>query len=282
MKRNIQLFLMQTFCISLITLFALVQTAQAQNFGVIQGKVHSKSKPVDGASIKLENAPNSTLSDENGEFILNQIIPGDYFIEVTAIGFQSSRVKVSVIPNQTQSLEIELNEDYLNMNEVVVSATRYGVDRKKAAVIVNVLSPKIFNATQSVAMSETLNFQPGVRVETNCQNCGFSQVRLNGLEGAYSQILINSRGVFSALNSVYGLDQIPTSRVDRIEVVRNGGSALFGANAIAGTINIITKDPVENTWQIGNTNNLIDGTSWDHTLDFNASIVSDDLMNGVT
>lgn len=282
MKRNIQLFLMQTFCISLITLFALVQTAQAQNFGVIQGKVHSKSKPVDGASIKLENAPNSTLSDENGEFILNQIIPGDYFIEVTAIGFQSNRVKVSVIPNQTQSLEIELNEDYLNMNEVVVSATRYGVDRKKAAVIVNVLSPKIFNATQSVAMSETLNFQPGVRVETNCQNCGFSQVRLNGLEGAYSQILINSRGVFSALNSVYGLDQIPTSMVDRIEVVRSGGSALFGANAIAGTINIITKDPVENTWQIGNTNNLIDGTSWDHTLDFNASIVSDDLMNGVT
>lgn len=282
MKNNLLKNLSQFFCAGIIMCIVFVQNVNAQNMGNIQGHVHSKNSPIDGASIKLEKAPNSTLSDENGNFTLNQIVPGDHFIEVSAVGYQSNRVKVTVIPNQNQNLTIELYEDLLNMNEVVVSATRYGVDRKKAAVIVNVISPKIFNATQSVAMSETLNFQPGVRVETNCQNCGFSQVRLNGLEGAYSQILINSRGVFSALNSVYGLDQIPTSMVDRIEVVRSGGSALFGANAIAGTINIITKDPVENTWQIGNTNNLIDGKTWDHTLDFNASIVSDDLMNGVT
>src|SRR5690606_1245661 len=170
--------------------------------------------------------------------------------------------------------------DNLSLNEVVVSATRYGVDRKKAPVIVNVISPKIFNATQSVSMSESLNFQPGVRVETNCQNCGFTQVRLNGLEGAYSQILINSRPVFSALSSVYGLDQIPTSMIDRIEVVRSGGSALFGSNAIAGTINVITKDPVENDWQVSTNTALINGEKLDNTLNFNASIVAEDLSNG--
>src|SRR5690606_18508471 len=140
---------------------------------------------------------------------------------------------------------------------------RYGMERKKAPVIVSVLTPKVCTAPQSVAMSETLNYQPGVRVEKNCQNCGFTQVRLNGLEGAYSQILINSRAVFSALSSVYGLDQIPTSMVDRIEVVRSGGSALFGSNAIAGTINVITKDPVENNWQVGSTNSFINGSTWD-------------------
>src|SRR5690606_30828487 len=114
-----------------------------------------------------------------------------------------------------QDITVQLREDNLNISEVVVSATRYGVDRREAPVIVNVLSPKLFRATQSVAMSETLNYQPGVRLENNCSNCGFSQVRLNGLEGAYSQILINSRAVFSALNSVYGLDQIPTSMIDK-------------------------------------------------------------------
>lgn len=131
-------------------------------------------------------------------------------------------------------------------------------------------------------MSETLNYQPGVRVENNCQNCGFTQVRLNGMEGAYSQVLINSRAVFSALNSVYGLDQIPTSMIDRIEVVRSGGSALFGANAIAGTINIITKDPVENDWQVKSTNSIIDGQSWDNSIDFNTSYVDNDLRAGAT
>ena len=131
-------------------------------------------------------------------------------------------------------------------------------------------------------MSEGLNYQPGVRVENNCQNCGFTQVRLNGLEGAYSQILINSRPVFSALNSVYGLDQIPTNIVERIEVVRSGGSALYGSNAIAGTINIITREPVENTWQISNNFALTDGSAPDNTFNFNGSLVSEDLKSGVT
>ncbi|MEL7003576.1 MAG: TonB-dependent receptor, partial [Bacteroidota bacterium] len=107
-------------------------------------------------------------------------------------------------------------------------------------------------------------------------------VRLNGLEGAYSQILINSRPVFSALNSVYGLDQIPTNIVEQIEVVRSGGSALYGSNAIAGTINIITKEPVENTWEIKSNTALVDGDALDQTFNFNGSIVSDDLDHGVT
>ena len=110
-----------------------------------------------------------------------------------------------------------LREDVLNLEGVVVSGTRYEQDRKNNPVVVNVLDDKLLNATQSIAISEALNFQPGVRVETNCQNCGFTQVRLNGLEGAYSQILINSRPVFSALNSVYGLDQIPTNIVEQVE-----------------------------------------------------------------
>lgn len=267
-----------------ISLFLILSSVVsfAQNSGRITGKITGPQGPVEGASLELEKVGVYAQTNKEGIFTFENIPAGNYFIRAKAVGMQNHRSEVQVTTGKTAEIEIKLLEDLLQMNEVVVSATRYGVDRKEAAVIVNVLSPKIFNATQSVAMSETLNFQPGVRVETNCQNCGFSQVRLNGLEGAYSQILINSRSVFSALNSVYGLDQIPTSMVERIEVVRSGGSALFGSNAIAGTINIITKDPIENTWQIGNTNNLIDGRKRDHALDFNASVVSDDLMNGVT
>ena len=75
----------------------------------------------------------------------------------------------------------------------------------------------------------------------NCQNCGFQQVRINGLDGPYTQILIDSRPIFSALAGVYGLEQIPANMIERVEVMRGGGSALFGSSAIAGTINIITK-----------------------------------------
>jgi len=201
---------------------------------------------------------------------------------VKAVGYRTHTVAINLQQDQRVALEIEVMEDLLNLEEVVVSGTRYQYDRGNAPVVVNVLDNKLLKATQSIALSEGLSYQPGVRVETNCQNCGFTQVRLNGLEGAYSQILINSRAVFSALNSVYGLDQIPTNMVEQIEVVRGGGSALYGSNAIAGTINIITKEPVENTWEIGSNSALIDGEAFDQTFNYSGSIVSESLNSGVT
>ena len=80
--------------------------------------------------------------------------------------------------------------------------------------------------------SEGLNFQPGLRIETDCQTCNYSQLRMNGLGGGYSQILINSRPIFSPLTGLYGLEQIPTEMVERIEVVREGASAFYGSSAI--------------------------------------------------
>ncbi|WP_437921033.1 TonB-dependent receptor [Sphingobacterium sp. LRF_L2] len=264
--------------IALIYLFPTLLFAQIQ----FKGKVSTiAGEPIGQATVAVEGTAIGTSTGDDGTFSIQKMPQGKFTLVVRAVGYQTKKQQLN---NEEQHVPIQivLNEDNLNLNEVVVSATRYGLDRREAPVVVNVLGPKLFNATQSVAMSETLAYQPGVRVENNCQNCGFSQVRLNGLEGAYSQILINSRSVFSALNSVYGLDQIPTSMIDRIEVVRSGGSALFGANAIAGTINIITKDPIENDWQIKSTNSLTDGKSWDNTIDFNTSFVADDLMNGVT
>ena len=91
-------------------------------------------------------------------------------------------------------------------------------------------------------MAEGLNYSPGLRIEDNCQNCGFTQIRMNGLQSHYTQILINSRPVFSDLAAVYGIELIPANMIERVEVVRGGGSAMYGSNAIAGVINIITKE----------------------------------------
>jgi outer membrane receptor for ferrienterochelin and colicins len=197
-------------------------------------------------------------------------------------GYRSSSKKVTLTTNNNQVVNFSLIEDALGLDQIVVSATRNRISKKEAPVIVKVLSPKLFKATQSLSLADGLNYQPGVRVETNCQNCGFTQVRLNGLEGQYTQILVNSRPVFSALNGVYGLEQIPVSLIDRVEVVRSGGSALFGSNAIAGTVNVITKEPVNSGWEVNSTLALIDGTTADRNVNVNASVVSDDLSSGVT
>ena len=264
----------------LLLIFPLVLSSQSKV--EINGKILSEEgHAVPFANISIIGEQTGASADRDGLFQFS-LSAGAHTLKIQAIGYKTKTLQIDSRNQEDRSLQISLAEDQLGLDQVVISATRNRVNLKKAPVVVNVLSPKLFNATQSISVAESLNFQPGVRVETNCQNCGFTQVRLNGLDGSYTQVLMNSRAVFSALNSVYGLEQIPTSILDRIEVVRSGGSALYGSNAIAGTINIITKDPVLNSWQIGSNLGFIDGKTPDRSLNLNASVVSEDLNSGIT
>ena len=171
----------------------------------------------------------------------------------------------------------------MNLGDVVVSATRNATKRRLAPTLVNVLDAKIFDRTQSSFLSQALKYQPGVRVEDNCQNCGFSQVRINGLDGPYSQILVDSRPVYSALAGVYGLEQIPTNMIERIEVMRGGGSALFGSSAIAGVINVITKDPTSSSASFSHEIRGIGGlNTFENTTNLNATYVTENNKLGIT
>ncbi|GGD18498.1 TonB-dependent receptor [Hyunsoonleella pacifica] len=247
----------------------------------ISGTVTSNELPVAYASVYVKGGTQGVSTDENGVYELS-IPAGNTTIIAESQGYRATSKNISLSVGENKTVNFSLVEDALGLNQIVVSATRNRISKKEAPVIVKVLSPKLFKATQSLSLADGLNYQPGVRVETNCQNCGFTQVRLNGLEGQYTQVLVNSRPVFSALNGVYGLEQIPVNIIDRVEVVRSGGSALFGSNAIAGTINVITKEPVNDTWEINSTLGIIDGTTTDRNVNVNGSLISEDLMSGIT
>ena len=140
--------------------------------------------------------------------------------------------------------------------------------------MVNVLNQRTLNSVQACNISDGLKFQPGLRVETDCQTCNYTQLRMNGLGGSYSQILINGRPIFSPLLGLYGLEQIPTNMLERIEVVRGGGSALYGSAAVGGTVNIITKIPTKNGFDFGYTSQLINNKTTDHNVLGNATILN--------
>ncbi|MDX5436466.1 MAG: TonB-dependent receptor, partial [Pontibacter sp.] len=154
--------------------------------------------------------------------------------------------------------------------------------RLESPVAVNVLDSKTFSLTQSNTLSEGLCFQPGLRMETDCQTCNYTQLRMNGLGGSYSQLLINSRPVFTSLMSLYGLEQIPTNMIERVEVVRGGGSVLYGSSAIAGTVNIITKEPQESSYTLSSNTALIDGQAWDNFFNANVNVVNEAQNAGIS
>lgn len=233
------------------------------------------------ATILIVGTDNGTVSNEAGQFQFNNLAEGSYTLRVSAIGYKTLEKSIVVGGEYMAVVHFPLEEDAVLVDEVVVSASRSEMSRRDAPVVVNVLSPILFETVNSTDLAKSLNFQSGLRVENNCQNCGFPQVRINGLDGPYSQILINSRPIISALGGVYGLEQIPTNMIDRVEVVRGGGSALFGANAVGGTINIITKDPISNSFQVSSTFSNLGGKSWEQYMGANVSLVAKDNSYGI-
>lgn len=223
-----------------------------------------------------------TATDATGHYLLKDLPEGRLSIEVRATGYRSQRREVAIVKGKTAEVNFEVDEDEVALDEVVVSANRNQTLRRESPAVVNVLDTKLFESTHSTCLAQGLNFQPGVRTEDNCQNCGFTQVRINGLDGHYSQVLIDSRPVFSALQGVYGLEQIPANMIERVEVVRGGGSALYGASAIGGTINIITKEPTGNSAEVGHSLMSIGGKSrFDNNTTVNASVVTENNKAGL-
>ncbi|BDD08344.1 TonB-dependent receptor [Fulvitalea axinellae] len=248
--------------------------------GTVRGTVKSDKESLPYVNITLASTQKGTATDVEGKYALD-LPPGTHTLTFTAVGFRTTKKTITVDAGQTVDLNVRLREDMIQMDGVVVSATRQEVSRKDAPAVVNVISPQLFENTQSVVLADGLNYVPGLRVENDCQNCGFMQLRMNGLEGPYTQILIDSRPIFSGMNAVYGLEQLPTSMLERVEVVRGGGSVLFGSNAIGGTVNIITKEPTRNYFSVSNNTALVDGDALDNTINFNGSLVTEDRRAGI-
>ena len=267
-----------TFALSIpIGLRAENEVKEKTDANIKGSVVDSKTQqPLSHASVLVVGTVITTTTDAEGHYSLKNLPVGKVKIEVRSAGYRTLRQEVTTERNYTTETNFELTADEIALDEVVVSANRSLTLRRESPVIVNVLDTKLFESTHSTTLAQGLNFQPGVRTEDNCTNCGFSQVRINGLDGHYSQILVDSRPVFTALQGVYGLEQIPANMVQRVEIVRGGGSALFGASAIGGTINIITKEPSENSAELAHTiTGATNGsTAFDNNTTGNVSVVT--------
>lgn len=241
----------------------------------------STGKHLPFVTVQVKATTIGTVSDASGHFFITNVPVGELTLVFSRVGFENKEQVFTLKAGETKEMNVVLNKASILMDQVVVSANKYETKKREATNIVNVISPQIFESTASNTMSDVLDYQTGVRVEMSCSNCGVPQLRINGLEGQYTQLLMDSRPIFSSLASVYGLEQIPTGMVDRVEVVRGGGSALYGSNAIGGVVNIITKEPVRNSLNIANSTQVIGGSAWDNNTSLNGSFVSSDSRIGV-
>ncbi|MBQ5389196.1 MAG: TonB-dependent receptor [Paludibacteraceae bacterium] len=232
-------------------------------------------------NVQVKGTSLGCLTDESGHFYLKNLPEGQLTLVFSMIGYESVEKSITLHRDTLVEMNIAIEEASFLIDNVVVTANKYATKQKEVATIVNVISPLIIESTTSNSMADVLNFQTGLRVEETCSNCGVPQIRINGLEGQYTQILMDSRPIFSSLASVYGLEQLPAGMVDRIEVIRGGGSALYGANAIAGVVNIITKEPARNFFNVSNSSSFTETGAYDINTALNASVVSENQKAGI-
>ena len=130
-----------------------------------------------------------------------------------------------------------------SLGEVVVSGTLKPVAKSESPVPIDIYTPNFFRQAASTSLFDGLRMANGVRPQITCNVCATGDIRINGLDGPYTMVLIDGMPIVSALSTVYGLQGIPAALIERVEVVKGPASTPYGSEALAGVINIITRDP---------------------------------------
>ena len=163
-----------------------------------------------GITIAIKGSTYGTATDATGHYFLKNLKQKHLTLVMRGLGYLSQERSITIQPGKTIEVNFDAEEDNVKLDEVVVSSNRQATLRRLAPTLVTVLDTKLFENANANNLAQGLIFQPGVRVENNCQNCGFNQVRINGLDGRYSQILIDSRPVMSWLASTGSSRSRPT------------------------------------------------------------------------
>ncbi len=227
-------------------LLALSFGVQAQH-RVIKGRVVNRftEEAVAGATVKL-NTTASTVTDERGQFHIHAT-SDSVTIEISAISYKAAITSISAARN---FIEIRLEPSDKQMQEIVVSGTLRSITKSASPIPVESYPARFFKRTATNNLFDALSMVNGVQPQITCNVCNTGAIQINGLDGPYTMVLIDGMPIVSSLSSVYGFMGIPNSVIKRVEVVKGPASTLYGNEAVAGLINIITKDPASKN-QVG-------------------------------
>ena len=237
----------------------------------IKVRVNGEGRPLEMAHVSILDLNYQGITDSLGEVVFENIPGGKHSVEVSYVGFMT----------QVRNIETGLMADFdlvpLMMEEVVVTGTMREMKKSESPVPVDIISSRLFLRNPTPSIFESVGMITGVQPVLACNVCYTGSIQINGIDGAYTQVLIDGMPIVSGLATVYGLNGIPNQVIDRIEIVKGPGASLYGSEAMAGQINIITKNPD----QVGRI--FYDGmvTSWrEWNLDMGLKLNSGRAMEG--
>jgi iron complex outermembrane receptor protein len=233
-----------------LTLLLVFFSSSFAQTGILSGVVRDSEtrEPVIGATVRLVGTSFGTSTSLDGRMILTGVLMGNHTLRISHVAYQTVKLDIAVAANETTQVEILLSAVEIEESEVVVTGTRTmhsiaDVPVRIEAIPQEEIEEKALMTPSSVAM--LLNEATGARVQTTSSTSGALNLRIQGLSGRYTQILIDGIPSFGGLAGGFGLTQLVPLNLRQVEIVKGAGSALYGADAIAGTVNFITREPRE-------------------------------------
>ena len=227
-----------------LLLLATAVTAAEQ--GTITGRIVDKST-VEGLShvnVRIIETRQGAASQSDGTYILNNVEPGKYTVEFSAIGFRVVRKTANVVAGGAITINIALIPKVLEMEKIVVTATRRPRLLEETPDVTLVQTSGEIRAMGAVQVNDIIEYMPGV---SSIGGTGSGQpfkrtVSLNGMPANYSLILLNGRRVLSShIHTGANVNVVSPEHIERIELVKGATSAIYGTDGMGGVLNIITR-----------------------------------------
>ncbi|MCU0435307.1 MAG: TonB-dependent receptor [Bacteroidia bacterium] len=224
-------------------LLIFVCSSQAASGQSVSGKVTDAANglPLPWCAVRVMNSSAGTYTQADGTFTLSAPSgePAAVLL-ISRLGYFTDTLRTH---SAQTNYEITLRSSDQTLNTVVVTGTMKPVTRSESTVAIDVITPKLFARSAAVCLFDAAGMLNGVQPQVSCNVCNAGDLRINGMEGPYTMVLIDGMPIVSALSSVYGLNGIPVSLIERVEVMKGPASSLYGSEAMGGIINIITRDP---------------------------------------
>lgn len=214
--------------------------------GILQGTLKGEEGALPGATIQILDTEIGTAADVNGFYQLKNLTAGDHKVEIRAVGYKPIQKSITLKNGETKVLDVFLEVDNLGLEEIVITGTMQPTYVSKSPIKVDVITSEYMNTFTPAAASsiiEGVKLVNGIQEVVACGVCFTNSISINGLPGPYTAILMDGTPIYGNLASVYGLNGIPSMLIERFEVIKGPSSTLYGSEAVAGVINIITKDP---------------------------------------
>jgi len=238
--------------ITTLCLCLTVLSVNAQERGMLVGRIvdEATGDPLFVACVTLQKTHQGAETDHEGYYWIPDIPPGSYIVQASRIGYTSVKKQtVQITAGLTTELNISMaNDPIYAKEEVTVTATRGNDLVSEVPASVSVISAETIKLQKPQNLAEVLQNVQGVNIKDYGGIGGIKSVSVRGSSASQVLVLVDGQRVNDTASGQVDFSRISVEGVEKIEVVRGGGSALYGANAIGGVINIITrKENVRNT-----------------------------------